>query len=343
MGPTGETRVVQIHPTRQCNLRCLHCYSSSSPQVRESMNPGILHSAITDIAEEGYGWVSFSGGEPTVYPDLADTLAHAKQCGLNNIVVSNGLLLNDKRLDALAPNLDLLVLSLDGTPESHNRLRNHPRAFELLLERLEPIRQRNLPFGFIFTLTQYNLDELLWVVDFAAQQGAGLVQIHPLENVGEASTHLADSVPDALEQAYAFAIKQEIQKRMGGALALQLDLIHSEILKQCPDRFYANLAGNAVHRALSDILTPLVIETDGTVVPMQYGFDRRYALGNLRDERLRVLGKRWKSTGLPAFEHLCRHTFRLATEGEPGFRNWYELLGKAAAEAAVPEEEDACV
>ena len=34
MGPTGKSRIVQIHPTRRCNLRCLHCYSSSGPEVK---------------------------------------------------------------------------------------------------------------------------------------------------------------------------------------------------------------------------------------------------------------------------------------------------------------------
>jgi hypothetical protein len=37
MGPTGQHRVLQIHPTRQCNLQCLHFYSLSGPKLREAL------------------------------------------------------------------------------------------------------------------------------------------------------------------------------------------------------------------------------------------------------------------------------------------------------------------
>ena len=150
MGLTGNTRVVQIHPTRRCNLRCLHCYSSSSPVESEMLQVELLCAAVSDAVAEGYNWVSLSGGEPLVYPALEQLLAHAKAAGMGTAVVSNGMLLSPRRVDRLAPVLDLCVLSIDGIPASHNHMRGSTRAFELMASHLTLLRERHVRFGFLF-------------------------------------------------------------------------------------------------------------------------------------------------------------------------------------------------
>lgn len=79
MGPTGLSRILQIHPSRQCNLSCLHCYSSSSPHEKEHLTLKLLCDAISDAAAEGFNYVSLSGGEPMLYKPLVELLEHAHQ------------------------------------------------------------------------------------------------------------------------------------------------------------------------------------------------------------------------------------------------------------------------
>src|SRR5690349_14177834 len=128
MGPTGQTRVVQIHPTRRCNLRCLHCYSSSSPDQRDMLDRALLADALSDCAAAGYHWASFSGGEPLMYPALPELLAHARSLGMQTAVATNGMLLDARRLDRLADVTDMFAISIDGVPESHNTIRGSSRA-----------------------------------------------------------------------------------------------------------------------------------------------------------------------------------------------------------------------
>src|SRR3569832_325830 len=90
MGPPGQTRVVQIHPTRRCNLRCLHCYSSSSPDERAMLDHTLLCNALSDAAAAGYNWASISGGEPLMYPQLATLLRHARSAGMQTALSTNG-------------------------------------------------------------------------------------------------------------------------------------------------------------------------------------------------------------------------------------------------------------
>src|SRR3569832_2445534 len=156
MGPTGNTRVVQIHPTRRCNLRCLHCYSSSSPDERGMLGKELLLGAVSDAARAGYNWASISGGEPLMYTHLVPLLAHARACGLRTAIATNGMLLDARRVDAIAEVVDLIAISVDGVPESHNAIRDSARAFDLMASRLQGLRERGLNIGFIFTLTQHN-------------------------------------------------------------------------------------------------------------------------------------------------------------------------------------------
>ena len=173
MGPAGEFKALQIHPTRFCNLTCLHCYSSSGPDQREALAAPLVADAITQAGAEGYNDIAFSGGEPILYGDLRLLLEHAKSLGMATSLTSNGILLKGERLARLEGVTDLLAISLDGVPESHNRMRNAPLAFERMRANLDGVRKTGIPFGFIFTLTQHNLHELRIRVAGASRSNRG--------------------------------------------------------------------------------------------------------------------------------------------------------------------------
>lgn len=342
MGPTGHTRVVQIHPTRRCNLRCLHCYSSSSPDERGMLDKELLFAAVSDAARAGYNWVSISGGEPLMYTHLVPVLAHARSCGLRGAIATNGMLLDARRLDALSDVVDLIAISVDGVPASHNSLRNSAHAFDLMAARLQGLRERNMNFGFIFTLTQHNLNELQWVVRFALEEGAKLVQVHPLDDVGHAETQMPDARPDEIETAYAWLLGRQLQKAVQDRLAIHVDLVSTETLKSSPARVFAAPAAVNSDTSFADIVTPLVIETDGTVSPLQYGFPRAYALGRLGDAPLARMMDAWRIEREAAFYALCRAAYEhLVAEGKPRFVSWYDEVARYGRRSAQHTFRDA--
>ena len=296
------------------------------------LDTALLFPAISDLAAEGYNWVSVSGGEPLLYPELPQLLRHSKGQGLNNTIVSNGMLLRPRALDRLQPHLDLLVISIDGIPDSHNAMRGNQRAFELMAANIGELRERGIRFGFIFTLTQHNLHELPWVAEFAVNSGARLLQVHPLEEYGNAAKRLPGKVPDGTEGAYAWALAQHIEKRFGGRMAVQVDLLHSSVIRDDPGLVYAAEADPAEDAALSELISPLIIEPDGALLPLQYGFPRALALGALDEAAVPTLARRWRKTRWPVLRALCaRLQQRIAGAPEPYFCNWYEEIAALAA------------
>jgi MoaA/NifB/PqqE/SkfB family radical SAM enzyme len=331
LGPTSDP-ILQIHPTRRCNLRCLHCYSSSGPEERDQLPPSTFERAISDARSEGFCIASFSGGEPTLYKPLPGLLRHAKACGMQTTVTSNGMLLKEHLLEELAGITDVLAISLDGTRESHNRMRGSDRAFDAMLACLPAVRASGIPFGFIFTLTQYNLDEAAGAAEFACSQGATLFQIHPLEEVGRAAQLLQSTRPDDVESAYAYLEVDRLRRMYEDRMFLQFDLIHADLLRHHPQRFFDDQ--EAMSRPLADLISPLVIEADGRVVPFGYGFADRFALGSIATDSLRDLAAAWRADGYRKLQDVCRATYLEATRPrELPVLNWWEKLGEKAAAA----------
>lgn len=328
--PLGDgPRVLQVHPTRVCNLRCRHCYSSSGPEEHAGLSAASLEDAIADAADEGYEALSVSGGEPLLYPGLIALLDEAREHGLATAVTTNGTLLDARRLECLRGRVDLLAISLDGVPESHDRMRASPGAFAAMEGRLDGVREAGLPFGFLFTLTRTNAHELGWLADFAAGQGARYLQIHPLAETGRAAGALHGDAPDDFETAFAWVAAMRLRESLRGRLCIHLDLLDRAAL-------LSSFPAAGPRGRLADLVTTLVVEADGTVTPLRHGFPRAFALGSLQEGRLRLLGERWRRERSRAFADLCRRTLEeLATPAPAGipFVNWHEEVARRAAAA----------
>ena len=85
--------------------------------------------ALQWAAGEGYNVLSVSGGEPLMYRQLDELLEGGRAAGMACGLITNGMLLSRERVERLRGRLDYLAVSLDGTPDSHDRMRGSPRAF----------------------------------------------------------------------------------------------------------------------------------------------------------------------------------------------------------------------
>ena len=337
--PTGTSRIFQVHPLRTCNLRCLHCYSESAPGRQEQLPAEIVWEAISSAAAEGYDVVGFSGGEPLLYQPLGELLAATRKLGVRVSVTTNGMLLDERRVGWLRDaGTCLVAISLDGQPESHNRMRGSARAFESMRDRLPLLREAGIAFGFIFTLTQFNCNELQWVADFAQAQGAKLLQVHALEVVGRAGESLGDAAPDDYELAVAFVETMRLQAEAGDAIVIHFDLLDRDFLAENPATFFATPRdADAAPRPFADSISPLILEADGTLVPLGHGFPRAFALGNLRHAPFAELIRDWRATREPEFRRLCQGIWEENREpAEWPFFNWYSEVRRRAANWEIP-------
>jgi MoaA/NifB/PqqE/SkfB family radical SAM enzyme len=246
---------------------------------------------------------------------------------MTTTVTTNGMLLTPDRINRLAGLVDVLAISLDGVPQSHATMRGDAKAFRVMESRLGVLRESGLTFGFVFTLTQSNVAELDWDTQFATDAGASLVQVHPLESEGFAAEQLLDQIPDVVE--LSFAALESLRLRLTSPAFVQFDVATRRDLKDSPERFLVYREPPTA--PLGGWLTPLVLEADGVVVPITYGFPRQFALGNVRAECLSDLAHRWDSR--PLLDLAAEVLAGLTADEGPALVNWYQELTQAAESA----------
>lgn len=331
-GPTGVRPVLQVHPSRFCNLACAHCYTSSGPQAREELYAGLLHACLEDAAALGYRQLSVSGGEPLLYSGLAELLTRARELGMLATLTTNGMPANERRWGPLAPLIDVAAISIDGTPAEHDAIRRRPGAFARTVANLPVIRASGVPFGLIFTLTQHNAASLDFVVRLAAEHGARSVQVHPLTLHGRATTALTGARPDGIE--LAVALIEAI--RLGAALGV---VVHVDALSAAQLAAYrANLVPERPVDALTDVAPVLVLAADGTLVPLTHEIDPALALGSLAGgARLARLAPAWLAAGHgDRLAEACERTWEELAASDAPAVYWYDEV--AARTRAVPAQ-----
>jgi MoaA/NifB/PqqE/SkfB family radical SAM enzyme len=309
-----------VHPSRRCNIACAHCYSSSGPAIREEVPSDLLLACLDDAFALGYRQLAVSGGEPLLYRGLSNLLAHARALGMLTTVTSNGMLATSRRWAPIALLVDVLAISIDGTPEEHDTLRCHEGAFATTIANLEVVRSSQVPFGLIFTLTQHNVDSLDFVVRLAAQQGARSVQVHPLTLHGRALTTLAGARPDALELTVALIEAARLGRELG--VVVHVDALEIEQLV----RYRADLVPHRPVTSLIDVAPVLIVDADGSVLPLTHEVDRGLRLGSLSDARLSVLSHDWLAGGRgDVLAEACEQTWTDLTEaGTSAAVYWYD-------------------
>jgi MoaA/NifB/PqqE/SkfB family radical SAM enzyme len=152
--------------THRCNSACAHC--DIHLDARQELPTAAWLQALEELTRLGLARASFSGGEVLLRDDLGALLAQAKALGLLTSLNTNAWLLAP-RWAALAPFLDMLVVSLDGARERHDRRRGQPGAFTRTLAALDEARVRGIATASITVLDRDNLGVVDEVLELARE------------------------------------------------------------------------------------------------------------------------------------------------------------------------------
>ena len=110
--------------TQACNLRCIHCESSSGEAESGELSTAEALNLAEQLAEIGCREVQITGGEPLVRPDWAIIVERLVQLGMRVVLISNGLRVGAQVIDRLVSlGVQGVSLSLDGDRTVHDRIR----------------------------------------------------------------------------------------------------------------------------------------------------------------------------------------------------------------------------
>ena len=181
-----------LHVAHTCNLNCSYCFASQGRyQGERALMSFEVGKRAMDFLIENSGSrrnleVDFFGGEPLMAWDtVVQTVEYArsieKQHGkrFRFTITTNGILLDDEKIDYINREMSNCVLSLDGRREVTDRIRktiNGKSCFDIIVPKFQKLVQNRGTKDYYVraTFTKYNLD---FTDDILAMRDLGFVQL----------------------------------------------------------------------------------------------------------------------------------------------------------------------
>jgi heme d1 biosynthesis radical SAM protein NirJ len=189
--PLGPKRnppgpVVIWNLVRRCNLTCKHCYSiSADKDFKGELSTEETFRVMDDLKTFRVPVLILSGGEPLLRPDIFDIARRAKAMGFYVGLSSNGTLVNEANVKAIADvGFDYVGISLDGLRETHDRFRRKEGAFDAALNGIRLCRDAGAKVGMRFTLTQDNAHDFPALLDLMETEGIAKFYLSHLNYAG---------------------------------------------------------------------------------------------------------------------------------------------------------------
>ena len=162
--------------TRRCNLKCVHCRSSSELEAKGHPDFPTTEAfrIIDDIAGYAQPVMVLSGGEPLLRPDVFDIAQYGTGRGLRMCLATNGTLVTDEICRKIKESgIRIVSLSLDGsTEEVHDDFRSQKGAFEGTIAATKLFRKHRIEFIINSSFTKRNQEEIPKVYRLAKELGA---------------------------------------------------------------------------------------------------------------------------------------------------------------------------
>ncbi|MEI7833553.1 MAG: radical SAM protein [bacterium] len=307
--PVQQLRDAKIKLTGQCNLRCSFCRCWRTDAGAELTRDELLP-VLDDLAGLDCRKIHFTGGEPTLRPDLAELIAHAAQAGMRTAITSNGTLITAELATALVgAGLVGITISLDApNAELHDTIRGVKGTFKAAVAGIKNLRRARKASGTRLkirvntVLTRHNYHLYPELLALVGELGVDDVTALPVDEGSSNRNRLSawqleefneDIVPSAneLRTKFGFSMGQEAQYPFG--------TVRPE-MKQAASVEYARGFYHE-HLCFAPWLTTL-ITWRGDVFPCCMTRDKIPPLGNLREQSFHEI---FTGTAYTVF----RHTF----------------------------------
>lgn len=274
----------EIALTYRCQHKCPFCYADAPGRGRET--PEMSTEQVCAIIDRIWGeahvpTVSFTGGEPTLRPDLPQLVAHAKSLGMRANLITNGVRCADEALvDALAAaKLDSAQVSIEGcSAEVHDAVTHTRGSFDKSLQGIRSLKARGIHTHTNTTICPENVSEVERIPDLAASLGNEYFSMNMVIRTGGAAG-------DGNEIGYS-KIGEIVERIYARAQTLGLKMVWYSPLPYCLfNPVHLGLGSNSC-AAASGLLS---IAPDGQVLPCS-SFD--HGLGNLLQESFDTIWNR---------------------------------------------------
>lgn len=276
--------------TRECNLRCKHCYYDAATPLEDELSTEQAFSLIDDIAET-FGdnvRVTLGGGEPLMRKDLFEIIKYGKERGVSLVLASNGIKLTEdvaKRLKTTG--VEEVIVAIDGTQETHDAIRGKG-VFEKTVKGAQTCKAAGLSVVIDPCIMKQNEDETADILDISEDLAARQCRIFHYIAMGRGKAEIPDSELDIVQYAQnVMQLYEEQDRRKGIEICTTQACQYWVVLKRkeaeglpVPDFYYNEVPGCRAGIGM------LSIKPNGDVVPCPL---LEVTAGNVKKQSLREI------------------------------------------------------
>jgi len=200
--------------TLRCNMHCRHCGSDcrQAPAVPDMPAADFLK-AVGDIephVDPHKTFITFTGGEALVRPDIEIVGLELYHRGFPWGLVTNGFLLNERRLDSLLEaGIHSITVSFDGFEEDHNWIRQNPQSFARADHAVRLLtRTPELVWDIVTCVNPHNYNRLLEFKEYLISIGVRDWRLFSIFPMGRAAENPELQLSDAQFRGLFDFIKQ---------------------------------------------------------------------------------------------------------------------------------------
>ncbi len=186
-----------LHIAHDCNLKCNYCFASQGnfKGERSHMSLETGKKALEFLAKNSGNRrnleVDFFGGEPLMnFQVVKDLVKYGREIekdynkNFRFTITTNGVLLDDDKIDFINENMDNVVLSLDGRKEINDKMRktlNNGGSYDVVLPKFKAMvdKRGDKDYYIRGTFTNHNIDFTNDIMDYY-KQGFKKVSMEPV-------------------------------------------------------------------------------------------------------------------------------------------------------------------
>lgn len=284
--------IVILMPHSRCNCRCVMCDIWKGNNNIQQLEESDISELMNSLKTLNTKCVVMSGGEALMHPNFFRLCEIVKSKSMSITILSTGLLLKKYSREIIDWS-DEVIVSLDGSSEVHNRIRNIPNAFEKLKDGVHELK--NLKKDFRVTgrsvIQKENFKDIPNIVN--AAHDIGLDQISFL--TADVTTD-AFNRPELWDNQRTGEVKlsidelAQLKEEIESLIKTHSGDFEKKYISESPEKFRRFYNYYAAHHNLSEFpeikcnapWVSSVIEADGSVRPCFF----HHKIGNIKDSSL---------------------------------------------------------
>lgn len=208
--------------TYRCPLHCVYCYNPVDfAKHEDELTTEEWFKVLREARALGSVQCGFSGGEPMLRDDLELLVAEAHRLGYYTNLLTSGVGLNEKRIDALKEaGLDHIQLSFQDSTREMNDFLSSTRTFDLKRRAADLIKSRGYPMVMNCTIHRHNIDHIEAILQLADDIDAEYVELANTQYYGWAQVNRDQLLPSREQLERAERITNEWREKHGNKMKL---------------------------------------------------------------------------------------------------------------------------